>query len=311
MRERAEKIGRLAIHDGVTDQHRELFQSLPVVLVGSLDSRDRPWASALVGAPGFIRSPDPRLLHIDGVVALADPLRANLSDGDPVGLLGIQLETRRRARANGTVVEAHGNRFTVQVRQSFGNCPQYIQAREPRFEAAPSVFADPHAIDRQGPVLSRDAAAMVARVDTFFICTASRNARQGASHEGVDVSHRGGKPGFVRVTEEQGRTMLVAPDFRGNSFFNTLGNVAVNPRAGVLFIDFDSGDVLSLTGAAEVLWEGREIEAFAGAERLLSLRIEEGVLMKGVMPLRWSPPKFSPQLAATGSWEDVPRDGGM
>jgi hypothetical protein len=157
----------------------------------------------------------------------------------------------------------------------------------------------------QGPILSHGAATMVRGADTFFICTASSNARGRASCEGLDVSHRGGKPGFIRVTEEKDCTVLLAPDFRGNNFFNTCGNLAVNPRAGALFIDFDAGNVLSLTGSAEVVWEGPELSAFVGAERLLCLRVEEGIWMKGVMPLRWSPPRFAPQLAATGRWEDV------
>ena len=66
---------------------------------------------------------------------------------------------------------------------------------------------------------------------------------------------------------------LVFPDFTGNFHFNTLGNLLLNPRAGLLFINFKRGDLLYLTGTAEVIWDSDEIRAFAGAERLLRFYI--------------------------------------
>jgi uncharacterized protein len=121
------------------------------------------------------------------------------------------------------------------------------------------------------------------------------------------VSHRGGKPGFVRVTQADGRTVLTSPDFFGNFHFATLGNLTLEPRAGILFVDFASGDLLSLTGDADVLWEGNEVAAFVGAQRLLRFRLNAGVLIENAVPLRWSEPQPAPQLAATGSWEEAER----
>ncbi|XXX74751.1 pyridoxamine 5'-phosphate oxidase family protein [Sorangium sp. So ce134] len=306
-RERAEKAGRRIIRDFMPEQHRELFARLPFLLVGGLDAQRRPWASLLVGRPGFIASPDPRTLAVRALPSPGDPLGPHLVAGAPVGLLGIQLETRRRNRMNGTIAEADGGGFVVEVGQSFGNCPQYIQAREPVFVREPGAAAAPPAARAEGPVLSAGAAALIRRADTFFIATAAPAAGGGSAIEGADVSHRGGKPGFVRVTEEGGRTVLTSPDFAGNSAFNTFGNLALNPRAGVLFVDFASGGVLSLTGEAEVLWDGPELAAFAGAQRLLRFRVAEGVWIEDAAPLRWSAPVAAPQLAATGSWEDVER----
>jgi len=302
MRERLAKFGTKAIRDFMPDQHRVLFAELPIVVVGALDARRRPWASVLTGTPGFMSSPDPRTLRIAARPGYADPLAAGLVAGAPVGLLGIQLETRRRNRMNGTVIEADEDGFVVRVDQSFGNCPQYIQARAPVFAAEPSAVVAPRPARAEGAVLSADAAALARRADTFFIATASPAAGGGDPTEGVDVSHRGGKPGFVHVREDAGRTVLTSPDFRGNSFFNTLGNLALNPRAGVVFVDFATGDLLSLTGEAKVVWDGPELAAFAGAERLLRFRVEEGVWLENAVPLRWSAPEPAPQLAATGSW---------
>jgi predicted pyridoxine 5'-phosphate oxidase superfamily flavin-nucleotide-binding protein len=300
VRARTERVGRKFIRDAMPDEHREFFATLPFVVVGALDDRQRPWASVLVGTPGFMRSPDPRTLRIDARPLRGDPIGRGLLAGAPVGLLGIQPETRRRNRMNGTVVEADARGFVVSVAQSFGNCPQYIQARRPEPFERPAG-----AVRAVGAQLSAEAATLVRRADTFFIATAAPGAGDSDPAKGVDVSHRGGKAGFVRVTEEGGRSVLTVPDFAGNSFFNTLGNLAVNPRAGIVCVDFDAGDLLSLTGETDTVWDGPALGAFAGAQRLLRFRVDEGVWLERGVPLRWSAPEQAPQLAATGSWEAV------
>ncbi len=301
VRERAERAGRRMIRDHMPEEHRALFEKLPYVVVGGLDARDRPWASILAGRPGFMRTPDARTLTIGACPVAGDPLAAGLAPGAPVGVLGIELATRRRNRVNGTVIALDGGGFAVRVQQSFGNCPQYIQARTHEFAAAPArALEPPHA---EGTRLSPAAESLVRGADTFFIASASPAARGGERAEGVDVSHRGGKPGFVRVDRVDGSSVLTAPDFAGNSMFNTFGNLALNPRAGLLFVDFARGSVLSLTGRAEIVWDGPEVAAFAGARRLLRFHVEGGVRLEGAVPLRWSAPEQAPQLAATGSWQ--------
>jgi predicted pyridoxine 5'-phosphate oxidase superfamily flavin-nucleotide-binding protein len=305
VRERAERAGRRMIRNFMPEQHRELFENLPYLVAGSLDAEGRPWASILVGRPGFVRAPDAVTLEIDARPGFGDPLAANLAPGAPVGLLGIELETRRRNRANGRIVSL-APRIAVRVAQSFGNCPQYIQARTPAFLAEPESMQAPRPIHAEGPRLSPAAAALILRADTFFIATATPAARESdAPAEGVDVSHRGGNPGFVRVGDEGGATLLTVPDFSGNSSFNTLGNIALEPRAGLLFVDFASGDLLSLTGAAEVVWDGPEVAAFAGALRLLRVRVAAGLRIERAVPFAWSAAEPAPQLARTGSWDEA------
>jgi predicted pyridoxine 5'-phosphate oxidase superfamily flavin-nucleotide-binding protein len=223
-----------------------------------------------------------------------DPLADTLRDGTPLGLLGLEPQTRRRNRMNGTVVACSDAAFTVRVDQSFGNCPQYIQAREPR-----RVDDAPGATQGLGATLNEAARTLVERADTLFIASAYA--------DGVDVSHRGGKPGFVRIDVDaaHGHTTLTLPDFRGNNLFNTLGNIAAHPRAGLLFVDPARGDVLQLTGDAEIVWDGPELQAFDGAQRLLRVHMTEGRWRQCALPLRWSAPEFAPQLAATGRWPEV------
>ena len=297
--ERMAEIGPRVLRDHMPEQHRSFFAQLPFLIAGSLDGEGRPWASVLAAPPGFAHSPDPRHLRVDGLPLANDPLAAALAVGAPLGLLGIEPHTRRRNRMNGTVEALDARGFSVEVGQSFGNCPKYIQAREPVFVGgAPAAGFGPR-------LEGLDAAArrMVRAADTFFIATAhpsAGNARSPA--EGVDVSHRGGRPGFVRL---EGEGTLTVPDFTGNTFFNTLGNIALNPMAGLLFVDFETGDLLQLSVKAEVLWGGPEVDAVAGAERLLRMEVLAAQHAPRALPLRFGAASLSPFLEVTGRWPDV------
>jgi predicted pyridoxine 5'-phosphate oxidase superfamily flavin-nucleotide-binding protein len=304
--ERMQEVGSHVIRDFMPDQHRELFRQLPMLLVGSLDERARPWASLLVGRPGFVDSPDPRSLHVAARPLPGDPLAVALRVGAPLGLLGIELATRRRNRMNGRVVAAAAAGFTVQVQQSFGNCPKYIQARAPRWIADPETFVPTNPVRHETSVLSGDARSLIRRADTFFIASATPDAAAGRDDaaRGVDVSHRGGQPGFVRISVEANATVLTIPDFTGNYLFNTLGNLMLLPLAGLLFIDFEHGDVLALTGTVEIIWDGPAVQAFVGAQRLLRYRVDQGWSVPAASPLRWSAPEPSPHLAGLGPWND-------
>jgi predicted pyridoxine 5'-phosphate oxidase superfamily flavin-nucleotide-binding protein len=290
VRERVEKMGQAGLRDYLPEQHREFFEALPFVIVGSADGEGRLWASLVPGEPGFVRSPTPRSLLLELAPLPGDPLHESLHVGAPLGLLGIELATRRRNRVNAAIVRAQAGLVELSVDQSFGNCKQYIQARAggftlPAERTAPSV---------EVASLSAAARAILARTDTAFIATSSREtARRG--NEGLDVSHRGGLPGFVRAQSLGGGTRLTLPDYYGNFMFNTFGNLEVNPRAGLLALDFESGALLSLSGSAHVIWEGAEVAAVPGAERLLTFEVERGLLWQDVLR-GWSAPEWSPQL---------------
>lgn len=295
VRERFAATGAPFIRDHMPDQHREFFPLLPFVLAGSVDGDGQPWASVLAGPPGFMHSPDPRLLQLDAWPRALDPLAHALKTGAAIGLLGLQPHTRRRNRLNGHVTEADGAMFRVHVDQSFGNCPKYIQARELRFTGAVAGEAP---VARMDP-LDEEARQLVRRADTFFVATAHPQAMAGRAPEhGVDVSHRGGLPGFVRVDGG----VLTVPDFAGNSFFNTLGNLLLEPRCGLLFIDYDRGDTLQVTARAHVVTDGQELASFRGALRLLKLEVTGALRTRAALPLRWGPAELSPVLEATGTW---------
>ncbi|WP_326543347.1 2Fe-2S iron-sulfur cluster-binding protein [Pseudorhodoferax sp.] len=300
--ERMDQPGRLFVRDFMPEQHRSFFPLLHFVVLGSVDARGDPWATVRAGRAGFLRSPDAQTLHVGVARDAADPADAGMGDGDAIGLLGIDPMTRRRNRLNGTVRRAPdgaGRGFDIAVGQSFGNCPQYIQSRSLRFVRDPGVPGGASAVEQPG--LDARARAMVAAADTFYV--ASYITRDDGTRQ-VDVSHRGGKPGFVRVGEDG---VLTVPDFSGNKFFMTLGNLLVNPRAGLLFVDPATGDMLQMTGEARVILEGPEIAAFEGAERLWTFTPRRVLHRPDALPLRWrmAPDGWSPSLAMTGSWPEA------
>ena len=292
--ERMDKQARRMVRDYLPEQHQQFFAQLSYLIVGTVDAVGNLWASILVGEPGFLSSPDEHTLRVAAQPLVGDPLTTTLAEGIDIGLLGIELHTRRRNRLNGNITAIHADSFDVHVGQSFGNCPQYIQAR--MFELVESDPTIPKV--HQFTTLGAAERAIITAADTFFIATAYQAESAGAAR-GVDVSHRGGKPGFVRIDDNG---TLTVPDFSGNCHFNTFGNLELNPRGGLLFVDFDSGDLLYLTGTAEVIWEETEAINYEGAERLFRFRLVRGYRIESSLPLRWSNPKFSPFLEHMGSW---------
>jgi uncharacterized protein len=270
------------------DQHREFFAQLPFVVLGTVDASRRPWASILCGAPGFLTSPDSRVLRVAALPTEGDPIGEGLTHGGRVGMLGIELPTRRRNRLNGRIMRLDNGGFTVAVEQSFGNCPQYIQRRDYRDLGRPQQVR----VERFSQLDGR-AIDLIRNADTCFVASATPPGRSGAG-SGVDVSHRGGRPGFLAIAEGGA---IEIPDYRGNRFYNTLGNLAVNPRAGLLFIDFAEGDLLQVTGATAIVWDGPRVQAFSKAERLWRLIPTGGTWLRCAFPLTLRPPELSSLLA--------------
>ena len=243
--ERMREVGSRVVRDHMPEQHQRFYEQLPFMLAGSVDETGRPWATVLVGRPGFVRATDDRHLDFATAPIPGDPAAAGLTAGAPLGLLGIELHTRRRNRVNGQLQAAGPDGLRLRVQQTVGNCPQYIQGRE--FDwVRDATDTRPRAIERVTQ-LDGDAAWLIAAADTLFVATHAGNA-------GADVSHRGGPAGFAVQQDE--RTLLV-PDYSGNRMFMTLGNLQADGRAGLLFIDFERGDLLTLTGL-RLIWELNE-----------------------------------------------------
>ena len=275
----AKRVGRF-IRDHMPDQHRHFFTSLPFIVVAGADQEQQPWITAIDGEDGFIRSPDAKRLLLNTTVDSSDPLAAAFNDGTSVGMVGIELATRRRNRMNG-YLQPTTDGYSIDVGQSFGNCPQYINEREWH-----RVVANPLPPVRSA-TLSVQQIELIKASDTLFIGS-GQHERTHARANGYDASHRGGKAGFVQVVDN---THLRIPDYAGNNFFNTIGNLLNNPKVALLFIDFKSGSLLHLSGEASIDWDPSSAQCASttdsSTQRFIDITIHAVIERPGALGLRW------------------------
>ncbi|CAM5442058.1 hypothetical protein SAVIM338S_02650 [Streptomyces avidinii] len=271
VREDAVHVGR-SVTPHIKDVAAAFLERQPHLVVGAADLDGRLWASLLTGVPGFVRATGPDRIAVRGGLPEGDPLAGALAvAGTRVGTISLDPRTRRRMRLNGTLEPTRGG-FAVTAEEVFANCPKYLQKRQPLALAGQGA-----GVVRRGHALTPGQERAVRAADTFFVATT-------AGKEGTDASHRGGLPGFVRVLSP---TELVWPDFPGNAMFLTLGNLLADPRAGLLFPDWESGALLQLSGRAAT-------EFGADGERRVRFLVD--AVVESVHPgrLRWSAPEYSP-----------------
>jgi len=236
------------------------------------DASEHVWASLLTGTPGFVSVTDPRSVSIDAAFIASDPLYHAFDRTAPVGLLAIELSTRRRVRLNGHAQRLNADGpLVMHVDDVFPNCRQHIRAREIVHDA---VAEAPPIVRRPETTLTTTQREWIANADTFFVATS-------AEHR-ADASHRGGERGFLRALDD---THLLWPDYDGNAMFLTLGNLELDPRCGLLLIDWERGATLQLTGNAHVNW--RPTPHFPEVTRTISYTIERVVETTNAIPIRW------------------------
>jgi uncharacterized protein len=206
-------------------------------VAASVDAEGAVWASLLSGPRGFLSVVDDELVLIEPQPAPREPLRSNLLARPELGVLAMDFGARRRFRLNGRAL-LDGERVFLSIHQAYGNCPRYIRAREVRPAVGKAVLGEP------APELTAVQQDWIGGADCFFVASFHPEA-------GADASHRGGPSGFVEVRD---RRTLRFSDYPGNNMFNTLGNIAAQPRVGLLFLDFETGGMLQLTGRAVLEW---------------------------------------------------------
>lgn len=235
----------------------------------------RVWASMLVGAPGFVSAVDRGRLLLAARPAAGDPLEQALAAGPaPLGLLALQASTRTRIRING--IATRGDRgILVEIEQVYGNCSKYIAARVP-VELLAGGHADPSR--RHSERLQPHQRELVRGADTVFLASVHPG-------HGADASHRGGRPGFLEVDDDGRRVLL--PDYTGNRMFQTLGNLTVDPRIGMLVVDWHTGATVQLTGTAEIAWDGPQVARHPRADRVLTIEVEAVAQQARALPIRF------------------------
>lgn len=265
-------IGPKFIRQYLPQQHRDFFESLSMIFIGYADQPLHTNASVLFGAPGFIESSTDTELIINTQYSMGDFINQDLNVGDRIGLLGIVFETKRRNRINGIITEINQKSIRVNVLQSYGNCPKYIQ---PKTFIPNRNYGEFSRSTRYQ--LSLTDKQLITNADTFFISSRFDDGQQ-LNNRGADISHRGGPAGFVSMNE-QGQ--LLVNDYVGNGFFNTLGNLLENPFASLLFCDWQQGHALHITVTSQIIWQDIKQKNSAELANITDIQSKDVVTQTG------------------------------
>ena len=258
------------------------IENQPLFIISSQNGNGELFASVLTGEKGFIKVIDPQTISIDTKLINSnrlDPFWSNISAQTKTGLLFIELASRKRFRVNGKI-EWHQDILKISIDQAYANCPKFIQQRQVLKTGKP-VY---EMLEERGIRLTPPLCNLIRKADTFFVAS--------SNDEGdMDTSHRGGLPGFVSI-EEDGS--LLIPDYQGNSMFNTLGNFIKNPRAGLLFPDFEQQRTWQLTGTVEICWNMPDRQAPGGTNRFWKFYPQQWVLLENLKGFDWNFVAYSP-----------------
>lgn len=278
----ADSVGRM-VQPYIPKSIQSFIEVQPLLAIGTTDSKGRIWASLISGYQGFIRVIDQHTISIQAPFHQYEQLYSHLQHNPNVGMIVIEFSRRIRIRINGYVAALDEGRIIVKTEQVYGNCPKYIQARK---EIKRNRNCDLKLEEVRGMRLNKEQRSWINKSDTFFISSANALGK-------TDISHRGGQPGFVYVVND---TKLLFSDYLGNMMFNTLGNVVENPNTGLLFINFEHGHTLQLTGTSRIIWEmdGTEKAQFPGAERLIEYTINEVTQTNNAHDYNWDFISYSP-----------------
>ncbi|KAJ5548225.1 Riboflavin synthase-like beta-barrel [Penicillium frequentans] len=282
----------------------DFLQRAPLVALGTLDAEGRPWSTLWGGQAGFA---GPIAESIIGLRTLVD------SKGDPVvkELLGsqngttnedmsspagkmvsglaIDLENRLRVKLFGRMMAGSLNdgdvaqaQLVVKIEESLGNCPKYLNKKHiVPAQSAPTILSDT-------PQLTQAAIELLSRADMIFVSSAHGKTD-------MDTNHRGGPPGFVRVeSNNPSGAVLVYPEYSGNRLYQTLGNLQVNPRAGWVIPDFESGDVLYVTGDTQILVGKEAAEVLPRSNLAIRLTVTAARYVRNGLAFRGVPGELSP-----------------
>ncbi|MCJ1387556.1 hypothetical protein MMC18_000399 [Xylographa bjoerkii] len=306
------------------------LQTAPLVAIGTHDLEGRLWTTLWGGAAGFSRSLGSSIIEIKTLVdkqydPVVEALLGHQLDGkitETVGAgcsvsgLAIDLAARRRLKFAGHVVAgALGQlgpqtsgvdgklgeaQIVIKVDSSLGNCPKYLNRKD--IVASPS---SPKLISSNLPLPSQ-ALELLHKADLFFLTSSDER-----SH--MSTNHRGGSPGFVRVmTNDSDGVTLAYPEYSGNRFYQTLGNLQLSPKAGLVFPNFDNGDVLYITATTEII-AGKDAAAVIPRSNLIvkvlvqeARFVQSGLSFRGLSGER-SPYNPSVRCLATEGGAAIPQ----
>ena len=285
----------------------------PLMAVGTLDDQDRPWATLWgTGSPPLSQAIAQNVIAIRSEVdASFDPVVEAIWNGQDDGeivrhegagkifsALGINLEQRSRLKLAGKIIagslNAHdeaepaskdddtrsgkpGNiQLAASIEQCVPNCPKYINKRLITSSTPkPLLLSD-------STHLSQAALDLIKNADTMFVASVHE-------HEDMDANIRGGPQGFIRVAQPQSleeASTIVWPEYSGNNLYQTLGNLEATPKAGIVIPNFETGDVLYVTGTTQVLVGGEASAVIAKSKLAVSLKLTGARLVQDGLAYR-------------------------
>lgn len=277
VREPAKFISQI-VHSSIPPIARDFLATQRWVFAASRASEGSLWCSLLTGQPGFMSTPDKYTVGIAAEAPQKEVLARNIGATRPIGLLAIDFFTRRRMKVKGEAQAADGT-VVVRAHQVFSICQKYIQQREVARDA-PAVAPASH----RDIVLDATQQEWIRTADTFLIATYNTEI-------GLNVGHRGGRPGFVRVLDNR---TLRFPDYPGNCMYNTLGNLTVDSHAGLLFLNFEKGTALQVAGRGQVIADPQWLAEFAGARFVVEFTVDDVIQTDNATTLRWRLLGYSP-----------------
>ena len=111
----------------------------------------------------------------------------------------------------------------------------------------------------------------------------------------MSTNYRGGSPGFVRVMSNSTEGVTLAyPEYSGNRFYQTLGNLQVSPKAGLVVPNFENGDALYMTATTGIL-AGKDAAAVIPRSNLVvKILVQEARFVESGLSFRGMPGEMSP-----------------
>ena len=284
-----------------------MLQHAHLLALGTLDEQGRPWATLWGGRPPFAQRVAESTIGISTIVdRICDPVAQILfhgndqgevmheeSPGRMVAGLSLNLEDRKRVKLFGRMVAgalkkvppineeppsstAGHAQLVVKVEQSLGNCPKYINCKR-----ITTTTPQASILSEQLP-LSQSATDLITKADLMFIASSHAN-------QDMDVNIRGGPRGFVRIQKNHGTGVdLVWPEYSGNNLYQTLGNLQTDPKAGLVFPNFETGDVLYLTGITKVLVGQAADEVLPHSRLAVKMTVQAVQLVENGLSVRGS-----------------------
>lgn len=258
------------LHSALTPGVRRFLAERSYAFVAVEDPDGRPWISLAEAERGLFSCTAENELALVPEPRNADPVLDALRAPGRIAVLALDLATRRRLRVNGRSVPAGSGRAIVTPTEVFGNCPKYIARR--------AVIGARRVKPKPREVASfADLAESVRAADCVAFATTHAS-------RGLDASHRGGPPGFLRMREDGA---IEWDDYAGNGMFQSNGNLLADPRSALALPDFETGSLVLLTGQATVSW---------GSPRSTTFRPTHALRIEGAIRHVFSPPEPSPFL---------------